>query len=352
MTSCDDSPKGRGKEGVSELEDLKEEEESLQDEIADLKKRLRDTADEDEIADLEDEIDDLEKKLDKVQTQEAVVTKEVADSVFCNRSAPVRYALKDLILGHSPKILLGTNSEGNTKETIKDCRDVTEYMLAQITSGLRLQVSSLKEGDLDHLRKIVSLDLSNNKMTSLPEGIFDDLVALTELKLDGNNFSDFPDGTFDTLKKYSDAPHGIDILVTQRNDFFNMDEFDSTSDDSILPDGTIKVREDCNSGLSTQDRNALATANKCPTPTPSDCWNGVKYAHNEYRDFLSAFNRLKKPSLYTHFEDHFKAHSVYSNIETEYETWKDNVKTSTVDTNSRNNLRGKCVIPNSGNLKF
>ncbi|MDE0517936.1 MAG: hypothetical protein OXH36_00045, partial [Bdellovibrionales bacterium] len=309
--SCEEDPNGQSAQAnetpnIPELEKLKADEQSLQDEIDLLRRRIRSADDSDDISDLNDEQDQLKKELVALeeqlrqnQNQQQDIEQEVEDNPFCQRTAAVR------------QLIMKKIKDGAINDEIEDCRGVTDFMISQITEALVLRVRELKAGDLDDLRGVTSIDLSDNKMSSLPSGIFDDLVNLVgddAVKLTGNAFSSLPSGIFDNLKKYNadSNNYGLDILTEQLEEFEEFDEFDSTHDDSILPD--LDVAKDpgeataCDSykGVCREDENndgSVWTLRTDPACEEWD-WNAVRYRHNEFKSYLNAFNGLTKPYLY------------------------------------------------------
>ncbi|MYE07780.1 MAG: hypothetical protein F4X95_03410 [Oligoflexia bacterium] len=355
-------------QGIPELKKLQADEQSLQDEIERLKKRLSYEGDTYEIEELQDEIDELEDKLKENRARQKEVAQEINENDFCQRTGAVRQLIMEKI------------KDGAINDEIEDCRDVTDFMISQITAALVLRVGELKAGDLDDLRGVPSIDLSNNKMSSLPSGIFDDLVSLEgddAVKLTGNDFSSLPDGIFDNLKIYNKqaANYGLDILTEQLTEYGSRDEFDSAHDDSILPDLDVakepleKTACDSYKGVCREDPgndSELWTLR-------ADCekweWDAVRYRHNEFKDYLNAYNGLTKPYLYEHFEEEFKdtpsGEPSYNYYKTEYESFKTSVSeederitnsqpayaigvSSRPDSNQY--VTGKCSWP--GNLSF
>ena len=88
------------------------------------------------------------------------------------------------------------------------CSDVTDVMLANISSGFSIPsdvptLSSLQAGDFDGLTGITTLDLSYHVLTSLPEGVFSEssMTSLHTLLLSNNLLTPtgVPPGSFASL---------------------------------------------------------------------------------------------------------------------------------------------------------
>ena len=90
---------------------------------------------------------------------------------------------------------------------VSSASDITGKHLASITSlSITGQTNlSLSAGDFGQLRKLETLDLSNNGISSLPGTIFEDLDSLTSLDLSSNQIAGakLPDGLFSGLSSLS-----------------------------------------------------------------------------------------------------------------------------------------------------
>ena len=88
---------------------------------------------------------------------------------------------------------------------LRDCGDITEDHLAQITTlspfdrSFTTNLSSLQENDFAGLTSLQELELSADSLSSLPANIFASLISLTNLELSGNFLGNLPVNIFDDL---------------------------------------------------------------------------------------------------------------------------------------------------------
>lgn len=288
-----------------EISDLKNQEQSLQDEIDRLKKQIENTDDTDKIEDLEDDIEDLEDQLRGNRN----IQIEIESNPFCNRTQNVYLEIMNQI------------KKQNIKPDLTSCTEVTPFIITQVAGELDLsqQLNSLQSGDLNYLREITSLDLSNNNLNSLPVDIFNTLENLEDLKLDGNNFERLPIGIFDFLASrrngnfFGFKPFRVDILDDQLYDVEEqcsvkqtelqlVVEFDpqNNQDEDHCEDVVDEIEDN-----DEPDSNDLLNCSIMVDYNGLDC-NGLISEHSKIRNYISFFQNIEKPLLYDHFENKFK----------------------------------------------